>query len=44
MFSHHHLNVIFEAVAECVEEAILNALAAAETMVSRKGAQRTPCH
>jgi D-aminopeptidase len=37
MLPHHHLNVFFEAVAECVEESILNALTAAETVVGHKG-------
>jgi D-aminopeptidase len=32
-----HLNPFFDAVAEAVEESILNALAAAETMVGRDG-------
>lgn len=35
MIPHHHLNPFFQAVAEAVEEAILNALTAAETMVGR---------
>ena len=34
---HHHLSVFFEAVAEAVEEAILNALTAAETMTGYMG-------
>jgi D-aminopeptidase len=37
MLPHHHLNSFFEAVAEAVEEAILNALTAAETMTGVKG-------
>jgi D-aminopeptidase len=37
MLSHHHLDVFFEAVAECVEETILNAVTSAETMVGHKG-------
>jgi len=37
MLPHHHLNVFFEAVAECVEESILNALTSAETMLGQKG-------
>ncbi len=37
MMPHHHLNPFFEAVAEAVEEAILNALTAAETMTGFKG-------
>lgn len=37
MLPHHHLNEIFEAVAEAVEESILNALCAAETMTGFKG-------
>jgi D-aminopeptidase len=37
MLPHHHLNPIFEAVAEAVEEAILNTLIAAETMTGFKG-------
>lgn len=32
MLPHHHLNELFEGVAEATEEAILNALCAAETM------------
>jgi len=37
MMPHHHLNPFFEAVAEAVEEAILNALTAAETLTGFKG-------
>jgi D-aminopeptidase len=37
MLLHHHVNVFFEAVAECVKEAILNAVTSAETMVGYKG-------
>ncbi len=37
MIPHHHLNLFFQAVAEAVEEAILNSLTAAETMVGRNG-------
>jgi D-aminopeptidase len=37
MIPQHHLNPFFEAVAEAVEEAILNALTAAETMTGFKG-------
>ncbi len=37
MLPHHHLNRFFEAVAEAVEEAILNALTAAETLAGFKG-------
>ena len=37
MLPHQHLNPIFEAVAEAVEEAILNALTAAETMTGFRG-------
>jgi D-aminopeptidase len=37
MIPHSHLNPFFDAVAEAVEESILNALAAAETMVGRDG-------
>ncbi len=37
MLPHHHLNPFFEAVAEAVEEAILNALCAAETMTGFRG-------
>jgi len=37
MLPHTHLDALFEAGAEAVEEAILNALTAAETMVGRKG-------
>lgn len=36
MMPHQHLNPFFEAVAEAVEEAILNALTAAETMTGFK--------
>lgn len=37
MIPHKRLDPFFEAVAEAVEEAILNALTAAETMVGRDG-------
>ena len=37
MLPHAQLNIFFEAVAEAVEEAILNALAAAETTTGFKG-------
>ncbi len=37
MIPHDHLDSFFEGVAESVEEAILNALTAAETMVGWKG-------
>jgi D-aminopeptidase len=37
MIPHPHLDPFFEAVAEAVEEAILNALTAAETMTGFKG-------
>ncbi|MEK7784790.1 MAG: P1 family peptidase, partial [Chloroflexota bacterium] len=37
MMPHHHLNAIFEAEAEVVEEAILNVLTAAETTTGFKG-------
>ena len=37
MLPHHQLNPFFEAVAEAVEEAILNALAAAETLTGFMG-------
>ncbi len=37
MLPHHHLDPFFEAVAEGVEEAILNALTAAETMAGYQG-------
>ncbi len=37
MLPHTHLDPLFEAAAEAVEEAILNALTAAETMQGRKG-------
>lgn len=37
MLPHEHLNPFFEAVAEAVEEAILNALTAAETMTGYQG-------
>jgi D-aminopeptidase len=38
MLPHEHLNPFFAAVAEAVEEAILNALTAAETMTGFRGA------
>jgi D-aminopeptidase len=34
---HHHLDPLFEAVVEAVEESIVNALVAARTMVGRDG-------
>jgi D-aminopeptidase len=37
MVPQHHMNELFEAVIESVEEAILNALTAAETMVGYRG-------
>ena len=37
MIPHNHLNPFFEATAEAVEESILNALAAAETMTGYQG-------
>lgn len=37
MMPHHHMNELFEAEADAVEEAILNALMAAETTVGFKG-------
>jgi D-aminopeptidase len=37
MLPHHHLNIFFQGVAEAVEEAILNAITAAETMTGRDG-------
>jgi D-aminopeptidase len=37
MLPNHHLNPFFEAVAEAVEEAILNSLTAAETTTGFKG-------
>ena len=37
MIPHNHLNPFFDAVAEAVEESILNALAAAETMTGVHG-------
>lgn len=37
MFPQQHMDPLFEAVAEAVEEAILNALTAAETMVGING-------
>ncbi|MEW5959924.1 MAG: P1 family peptidase [Chloroflexota bacterium] len=37
MLPHQQLNLFFEAVAEAVEESILNALTAAETMTGFKG-------
>ncbi|MCI0439258.1 MAG: P1 family peptidase [Chloroflexi bacterium] len=37
MLPHEHMNPLFDAVAEAVEESILNALTAAETTVGYKG-------
>lgn len=37
MVPHHHLNLFFEAVAEAIEESILNALTAAETLTGFRG-------
>ena len=37
MMPHEHMDALFEAAAEAVEEAILNALCAAETMVGHQG-------
>jgi D-aminopeptidase len=37
MLPHQQLNVFFEAIAEAVEESIVNALCAAETMTGYKG-------
>jgi D-aminopeptidase len=37
MLPHHHLNPLFEAAAEATEEAVLNALTAAETMTGYRG-------
>lgn len=37
MLPHHHLNSLFEGVIEAVEESILNALIAAETLHGYKG-------
>ena len=37
MLPHHHLNVLFEGVAEATEEAILNAVCMAETMTGHQG-------
>jgi D-aminopeptidase len=37
MLPHAHVNPLFDAVAEAVEESILNALTAAETMTGHKG-------
>jgi D-aminopeptidase len=37
MLSHDHCNALFEAVIDATEEAILNALLAAETMTGRDG-------
>ena len=37
MLPNHHMNPLFSAVAEAVEEAILNVLTAAETMTGYKG-------
>jgi D-aminopeptidase len=34
---HHHMNALFQAVVEATEEAILNALCAAETMTGVRG-------
>ena len=37
MLPHEHLNPFFDAVAEAVEEAILNALTTVETMTGAEG-------
>lgn len=37
MLPHSHLDPLFDATAEAVEEAILNALCAAETMIGQQG-------
>jgi D-aminopeptidase len=37
MYSHGHMNALFEAAIDAVEEAILNAMLAAETMTGRAG-------
>ena len=37
MIPHHHLNPLLDATADAVEESILNALAAAETMTGPYG-------
>jgi len=37
MMPHEHMDALFEAAAEAVEEAILNALGAAETMIGHQG-------
>jgi D-aminopeptidase len=37
MIPNHHMSPLFSAAAEAVEEAILNALVAAETMTGYKG-------
>jgi len=37
MLPNHHLNPFFEAAAEAVEEAIVNALTGAETISGRQG-------
>jgi D-aminopeptidase len=37
MLPHQHMNELFEATAEAVEESVLNALTAADTMVGFKG-------
>jgi D-aminopeptidase len=37
MMPHEHMDTLFEATAEAVEEAILNALCAAETMTGYQG-------
>lgn len=37
MLPHHHMNELFEGVAEATEEAILNALCAADTMTGYQG-------
>jgi D-aminopeptidase len=37
MLPHHHLNELFEGVAEATEEAILNAICMAETMTGYQG-------
>jgi D-aminopeptidase len=43
MIPHPEMDPLFEAVADATEEAILNALCAAETMTGFRGVPPTPC-
>ena len=40
MLPHHHMNELFEGVAEATEEAILNAVCMAETMTGYRRSHR----